>query len=70
MSARNYFDSRLEVFMAVNIQIKVFWIVTPCSDVVGYQRFGGSCCLHVQGEEKKRWYFLSQHYTASELRRP
>jgi hypothetical protein len=24
--------------------------VTPCSDVVGYHRFGGPCCLHLQGE--------------------
>jgi hypothetical protein len=24
--------------------------VTPCSVVVGYRRFGGSCCLHIQGE--------------------
>jgi hypothetical protein len=28
------------------IQIEVFWVVTPCS-VVGYQSFGGLCCLHV-----------------------
>jgi len=25
--------------MAMKIQIVVFWVVTPCSDVVGYQRF-------------------------------
>jgi hypothetical protein len=24
-------------------------VVTPCSVVVGYQRFGGPCCLHLQG---------------------
>jgi hypothetical protein len=23
--------------------------LTPCSDVVGFQRFGSHCCLHVQG---------------------
>jgi len=33
----------------LKIQI-VFWVVTPCSDVVGYQRYGGPCCLHLQGE--------------------
>jgi len=27
-------------------QIAVLWIVTPCSDVVGYRRFGGPCRLH------------------------
>jgi hypothetical protein len=30
----------------------LFWVVTPCSDVVGYLRFGGPCCLHLQGEVK------------------
>jgi hypothetical protein len=29
-----------------------FWVVTPCSDVVGNQRFGGPCCLYLQGEVK------------------
>jgi hypothetical protein len=28
----------------------VSWVMTPCSDVAGYQRFGGPCCLHLQGE--------------------
>jgi len=30
------------------IQVEVFWVVTPCSVVVGYQCFRGPCCL--QGE--------------------
>jgi hypothetical protein len=34
--------------MAVMFQVQVFWIVTPCSVVVGYQRFGEPCCLHLQ----------------------
>jgi hypothetical protein len=25
-----------------------FWVVTPCSDVLGYRRFGGPCCLRLQ----------------------
>jgi hypothetical protein len=33
-----------------NLQVMIFWVVTPCSDVVGCQRFGGPCCLHLQGE--------------------
>jgi len=33
------------------IQGEVFWIVQPCSEVVGYQRLGGKCCLHLQGED-------------------
>jgi hypothetical protein len=29
-------------------QVVVSCTVTPCSDVVGYRRFGGQCCLHLQ----------------------
>jgi hypothetical protein len=43
-------SATFEVFTAMNIQVVVFWVVTPCSDVIGYQRFGGPCCLHRQGE--------------------
>jgi len=62
-----------EVFTAINIQVEVFWVVTPGSVMVGYWRFGGSCCLHFQGEEVKNGGnmilrnvgILSHHYTAS-----
>jgi hypothetical protein len=38
--------------MVIKIEVVVFWIVTPCSDVVGHQHSGG--CYH---------YFLhKQHY--------
>jgi hypothetical protein len=37
----------LGTLTAVKIQINVFWVVTPCSVVVGYQGFGGPCCLHI-----------------------
>jgi len=30
--------------------VEVFWVVTPCSVMVGYKRFGGPCCVHLQGE--------------------
>jgi hypothetical protein len=30
-----------EVFIAVKIQVKVFWVVMLCNVVVGYQCFGG-----------------------------
>jgi hypothetical protein len=37
----------------------VFWVVTPCNLVGGYQRFGGRLCLHHQGRvtnvPSKRW---------------
>jgi len=29
----------------VKIQAVVFWLVTQCSDVAGYQYFRGPCCL-------------------------
>jgi hypothetical protein len=32
----------------VLLLVLVFWIVTPCSDVAGYRRLGGPCCLHLQ----------------------
>jgi len=40
----------LSVFIAVKIRVEIFWVVAPCSVVVGYQRFGHPCCLHLQGE--------------------
>jgi hypothetical protein len=33
--------ARRQVFTAVKIQTEVFWVVTPCSVAVEYQRFGG-----------------------------
>jgi len=33
--------ARFEVFMTVVFQIEVFWVMTPNSVVVGYQRFRG-----------------------------
>jgi len=36
------------VFTAVNIRVKVFWVLISCSVVVGYQHFRGPCCLHLQ----------------------
>jgi hypothetical protein len=31
-----------------NIQIMVFWILTPSRLACGYKRFGGTCCLHIK----------------------
>jgi len=39
---------RFEVFTAVKILVEVFWVLTPCGVAVGYQCFGGPCCLHFQ----------------------
>jgi hypothetical protein len=32
----------------ISFQVEDFCVVTPCSVVVGYQRFGELCCLHLQ----------------------
>jgi len=42
-----YHVARFEVFTTVKIQFVVFWLIAPCSVVVGYQSFGGPCCLHL-----------------------
>jgi hypothetical protein len=37
--------SEFEAFTVMTFQVEVFLVVTPCSVVVGYQRFRGPCCL-------------------------
>jgi len=39
---------RFEVFMAVKIQIEVFWVVTLCSVAIVYQHFEEPCCPRLQ----------------------
>jgi hypothetical protein len=34
----------------MEIQVVVFWIMMPYSDVIGYQHFGGPCCFHLHPE--------------------
>jgi hypothetical protein len=38
-----------KVLMVINIHV-VFWVVLLCTDVVGYQHFGGPCWFHLQDE--------------------
>jgi hypothetical protein len=45
------FGTRFEVSAAVRIQVEVFWVVTPYSIVVGYQRFGGPCCFPLHPDD-------------------
>jgi hypothetical protein len=40
-----------EVLTAVSTKMAVFWVVAPYSLVEVYQRFGGPCCLHHQGDD-------------------
>jgi hypothetical protein len=37
-------------------QLEAFWVVMPCNVVVGYQRLGGPCCLHLQGENSSQGF--------------
>jgi hypothetical protein len=39
------------------------WVVTPCSDMIGYRRFGAACCLQLQA------VILPHYHTASQPRR-
>jgi len=41
--------------MEMKIQVMFFWVLTPCSDMVGYHHFGRSCYLYL--------YALSQGYS-------
>jgi len=41
-----------EISDTIQGQAKVFWVVTPCSDVVGHQTFGGPRYSPLQGEVK------------------
>jgi len=44
----NYSDVQTEnVFVVMKIHVMVFWVVTSCSVVVGYQSLGDPCCLHI-----------------------
>jgi len=57
----------------VKIRVEFFWVVMPCSVVIGYQEFRGICCLHLQGECGSNMDFwkvgiLPQNHTASQLR--
>jgi hypothetical protein len=46
---------RLGIFIAMEIDIVVSWVMVSCSDVVGYKCFGGPCCFHLQHGSPKHW---------------
>jgi hypothetical protein len=55
-------------FTAVKILVEVFWVMTPCSVVVRYQRFGGPCCVHLQVEDSSRGLLSCDTVRSSFLR--
>jgi len=46
----------------MKIHVVVFGVMTPCSDVVGHQHFGGSCFLFLLNEDGGS--MVSYHITA------
>jgi len=42
--------------LLLRFHVEVSWVVTLCGVVVGYQRFGGPCCLHLQRGPPRCWY--------------
>jgi hypothetical protein len=43
-----YTFSHVGLVLDVAIQVGVFRVVAPCSDVIGYKHFGGPWCLLLQ----------------------
>jgi len=68
--------SRFDVLMVLKIQVMVFWVVTLCSDVVGYQHLLKLCYPNCQGKVKWRQHcppnigIPPHHCLASQPRRP
>jgi hypothetical protein len=48
LKPKNKYRCEFEAFTAVMFQVEIFWVVTPCCVVVGYQDFGEPCCLHLE----------------------
>jgi hypothetical protein len=40
---------RFEIFIAVDFQVSVFWVVVPYGVAVGCHHFGGLCYQYLQG---------------------
>jgi hypothetical protein len=64
----SFSDESFEVFTAVMFQVEVFWAVTPCNVVVGYQPFRGQCYPHLQGEVTGSRSHITE--SVSQLARP
>jgi hypothetical protein len=68
-------DARFEVFMTKKIEFMVFWVVASCNVMVGYQHFGGLCCLHLWGSNPSSMVLQNigiqpSHYMVQQHRKP
>jgi len=52
----NYIYASFGAFTVVMFQVEAFRVVTPCSVMVGYQRFGGPC--HNQEDLDLKLYLI------------
>jgi hypothetical protein len=74
----NYFlPLKIKLFLKRGLMFSRRWGFKPCNCVVGYQRFGGPCWLHLQGDVTEdggsmdlRNVGVLQHYTASQAELP
>jgi len=48
-------------------QFEVFWVVTPCSVVVGHQRLRP---WRWRQQDSPKWWYTTKQHTASQFRRP
>jgi len=63
--------SSCDLLQNMQIHVTVIWVMTPCSVEVGYQRFGGSCCLHLQaGILLQHWSHKPEGLARLYLHRP
>jgi len=54
-------QARLEIFMAMKIQVAVFWVTKQCGAVKEYQCFRGLRCHDLQDENfRKRQQSMTQ----------
>jgi hypothetical protein len=72
-TGRKYRSVTFEILTAVKIPMMVFWAMMPCGPVGGYQRFGGTYCLHLQKVEKmcssQTFVAYLQFYTMNHLKK-
>jgi len=55
----------------MKIQVEVLWILTQCSYVVGYRRFGVPCCVNMEveclPETSVSYHITARHHNDRDL---